>query len=251
VRIDLSGVGFSYPGGSPVLQDVNLTWSTGVVGLLGVNGAGKSTLLRLIATLTRPKAGRVTYDGAEARGAELKRIRRSVGYLPQGAGWPAGFTVLEFCSYMGWLHGLSSKETRTASLRALELVDLADSASVRMGKLSGGQLRRVLLAQAIVHGPEVLILDEPTAGLDPRQRVRFRELVRKLAVDRLVVLSTHLVEDVAAVSTSVAVLHEGRVWFEGTPADLESMGTADDEGDNGLERGFSRVLSKADEMQVR
>jgi ABC-2 type transport system ATP-binding protein len=108
-----------------------------------------------------------------------------------------------------------------------------------------------LLAQAIVHGPGVLILDEPTAGLDPRQRVRFRELVRKLAVDRLVILSTHLVEDVAAVSTSVTVLHQGQACFEGTPAELESRGTVEDEGDNGLERGFSRVLSEVDEMRAR
>jgi ABC-2 type transport system ATP-binding protein len=238
-------VSFAYHRGHEVLDGLSGTWSRGVHGLLGINGAGKTTMLRLVSTSNRPQSGKIIFGGVEAtRGSALREIRRTIGYVPQNASWPGSFTVSEFCSYAAWMRGVPSRERETAVATALDYVGLGDRGFHRLRTLSGGMHQRVMLAQAIVHDPRLLVLDEPTAGLDPQQRLRFRALVRDMSADRLIVLSTHLVEDISAVADDVTVIHDGRFAFRGSTEQLAGLGRLDDPGDTALERGFSRVVSR-------
>lgn len=218
------------------VDGVTLTMGRGVHGLLGPNGAGKTTLIRTLATVLRPRSGELTLLG----GMELRRLRRRVGYLPQEFGHYRRFTVREFVAYVAWLKEM--RDVPAAVQRAIERVGLADRADDRMKTLSGGMIRRVGIAQAIVNDPEVLLLDEPTAGLDPAQRLRFRELLTELGTDACVVVSTHLVEDVAAACTDVVLLSRGKLVFQGTPDQLAARGTDQHAGDSPLERGYSALL---------
>ena len=225
------------------LAGLDLELDTGVHGLLGPNGAGKTTLMRVLATVATPTSGRVSLLGKDlAEQRDLRGVRRRLGYLPQQFGYYPRFTVREFVEYFAWLKEMPSSAVPLAVDRAIERVGLTDRADDKLKKLSGGMLRRVGIAQAIVNDPEVLLLDEPTAGLDPEQRVSFRELLRAIGVDACVLVSTHLVEDVTAACTHVTLIDEGRAVFRGTPDDLIAAGEGTSGGDTPIERGYTAAL---------
>jgi len=220
VNVQLTGVAKSY-GGTPALQDIDLEIGTGVTGLLGPNGAGKTTLLRIIATSIAPDRGKVRLLGHDPhRGhAELVAARRGLGYLPQELGYPADMSTFGFVEYLAVLKEWNDRRARQQEVRrVLGLVDLADLAGKRVSKLSGGQRRRVGLAQALLGDPALLVLDEPTTGLDPAQRATLRRTLSVAARQSSVLLSTHQTEDVAAVCDRVIVLVGGRVAHDGDVA---------------------------------
>lgn len=238
-----SGVTFGYGRSSPVLASVDLDIPAGVVGLLGANGAGKTTLLKLLATIVRPSQGHITIAGQQLTGSTLRSVRRQIGYLPQDFGYFRGFSVKEFVSYCGWLRGLPSSELPALTTKAIEAVGLSSRARDKMRKLSGGMLRRAGIASAIVGDPPLVLLDEPTVGLDPEQRLDFRELIGSLAgrTGGSIVLSTHLVEDVAALGQHVIVLESGEVCFTGSATELAERGGENHRGDTPIERGYVAV----------
>ncbi len=204
------------------LDGVSFDVPAGVTGLLGPNGAGKTTLLRILATVLAPDGGHVRVRGHDPadRGGRVA-VRRRLGYVPQEPGFHRSFTAFEFVDYVAILKEWTDRRARHDQVRrVLSLVDLEPVAQKKIRSLSGGMRRRVALAQALLGDPELLVLDEPTAGLDPEQRMRFREVVSGLALDRAVVLSTHQTEDVAAVCEQVVVLDGGRVRFRGFVTDL-------------------------------
>jgi ABC-2 type transport system ATP-binding protein len=215
-----------------------------VHGLLGPNGAGKTTLMRALSTVHRPSGGHLRLLGEDATsGRVLRSLRRRLGYLPQHFGFYPRFTVREYVEYMAWLREMPKAAIPGAVQRAVERVGLTSRADSRLKALSGGMLRRVGIAQAIVNDPEILLLDEPTAGLDPAQRVRFRELVQELGRDSCVLISTHLVEDVATACTDVVLFAGGKLVFQGTPDGLAAAGTLEHVGDSPIERGYSALLN--------
>ncbi|GIJ77876.1 ABC-type multidrug transport system, ATPase component [Micromonospora phaseoli] len=225
------------------VNGLDLTLDTGVHGLLGPNGAGKTTLMRALATVVNPASGRLRLLGQSVTDpAGLRQVRRELGYLPQHFGFYPRFTVREFVEYVAWLKEMPKSAIPGAVQRAVERVGLADRADTRMKTLSGGMLRRAGIAQAIVNEPRLLLLDEPTVGLDPEQRLDFRHLLRDVGVDSCVLVSTHLVEDVAAACTDVVLIDAGRLVWQGTPAQLAQRGTAGDAGDSATERGYSALL---------
>jgi ABC-2 type transport system ATP-binding protein len=219
--ITLSGAGRSF-GSTWALRDVDLTLSPGVIGLLGPNGAGKTTLLRLLATALAPSTGTVSVLGLNPFAPkERTEIRRRLGYLPQELGYPAGFSAFAFVDYIALLKEWRNLTERHAEVRrVLDLVDLSDLATKRLRSMSGGQRRRVGLAQALLGTPPVLILDEPTTGVDPEQRVTLRTVLAEVARTSIVVLSTHQTEDVAALCERVIVLDHGRVRYDGAVTEL-------------------------------
>jgi ABC-2 type transport system ATP-binding protein len=228
--------------GRNAVNGLSLGLDRGVHGLLGPNGAGKTTLIRTLATVRSPTAGTLSLLGTPSDGS-LKAVRRKLGYLPQHFGYYKRFKVREFVEYLAWLKEMPPARIPAAVSDALDRVGLSDRAEDRMKSLSGGMVRRVGIAQAIVNDPEILLLDEPTVGLDPAQRLRFRELVAELGRQACVLISTHLVEDVAAACTDVVLLNEGSLVFQGTPADLVTAGTASHVGDTPIERGYSALIS--------
>ena len=234
-------------GRTQAVAGVDLEAGPGVFGLLGPNGAGKTTLLRMLATVIPPSSGTLRLLGRDPGGYGGRRqIRRRLGYLPQNLGYYPGFTVADFVEYFALLKEMPPDRLPGAVAAAVERVDLGDKARSKLRTLSGGMLRRAGIAQAIVNEPDLLLLDEPTAGLDPEQRVAFRALLRDLAQRATVIVSTHLVEDVGAACSEVAVMDTGRIVFHGTPDELtvRAEGT-DAAGDSQLERGYSAVLAAA------
>ena len=233
-------------GRSQAVAGVTLEAGPGVLGLLGPNGAGKTSLLRMMATVITPTSGSLRLLGRDPGSAGPRReIRRALGYLPQNLGYYPGFTVAEFVEYFALLKEMPPARVPGAVAAAVERVGLGDKARAKLRTLSGGMLRRAGIAQAIVNAPSLLLLDEPTAGLDPEQRVAFRARLRDLGQDATVVISTHLVEDVGAACSEVALMDQGRIVFRGTPAELTARGTGHDSGDAPLERGYSAVLTQA------
>ena len=234
-------------GHTQAVAGVTLHTGPGVFGLLGPNGAGKTTLLRMMATVIPPSSGRVRLLGRDPGGYGPRReIRRRLGYLPQNLGYYPGFTVADFVEYFALLKDMPPGQVPRAVATAIEHVGLGDRARAKLRTLSGGMLRRAGIAQAIVNGPELLLLDEPTAGLDPEQRVAFRALLRDLGQRATVIVSTHLVEDVGAACTEVALMDAGKIVFHDTPAELTGRGEGSGAaGDAPLERGYSAVLAAA------
>ena len=190
--------------------DVSLTLTAGVWGLLGANGAGKTTLMRMLAGILRPTEGQILCDGVEI-GALGAAYREKLGYLPQEFGFYPEFTVQDYLEYMAALKGLSRAEAARQIDALLERVSLAEVRRKKIIKLSGGMKRRVGIAQALLNDPEILILDEPTAGLDPGERVRFRNLLSEFAQDRIVLISTHIVSDVEYIAAENAVMKDGKI----------------------------------------
>jgi ABC-2 type transport system ATP-binding protein len=233
-------------GRNQAVAGVTLEAGPGVFGLLGPNGAGKTSLLRMMATVIPPSSGQMRLLGRDPHAyPQRKEIRRRLGYLPQNLGYYPAFTVLEFVEYFALLKEMPPARVPRAVATAIERVDLGSRARAKLRTLSGGMLRRVGIAQAIVNEPELLLLDEPTAGLDPEQRVQFRALLRGLGERASVVVSTHLVEDVGAACTEVALMDQGKIVFRGTPAELTARGEGRGMGDAPLERGYTAVLAEA------
>jgi ABC-2 type transport system ATP-binding protein len=234
-------------GRTRAVDEVSLEIGAGVFGLLGSNGAGKTSLLRMTATVLPPSSGRLRLLGRDPGSYGPRReIRRRLGYLPQSLGYFPGFTVAEFVEYFALLKDMPPGQVPRAVAAAIERVGLGDRARAKLRTLSGGMLRRAGIAQAIVNDPDLLLLDEPTAGLDPEQRVAFRALLRDLGQRATVIVSTHLVEDIGAACTEVALMERGRIAFRGTPASLIERGDGSGAaGDAPLERGYSAVLAAA------
>ncbi len=219
--ISLRGVGRTF-GATRALADVDMDLEPGVIGLLGPNGAGKTTLLRLLATALPPTQGEVRVLGRDPEAsAERTDIRRRLGYLPQEVGFPRGFTAFAFVDYIALLKEWTQPAARHAEVRrVLDQVGLSNLVTKRIRAMSGGQRRRVALAQALLGSPPVLILDEPTSGVDPEQRVTLRTVLAEIARTSIVVLSTHQTEDVAALCERVIVLDQGRVRYDGQVTEL-------------------------------
>jgi ABC-2 type transport system ATP-binding protein len=214
--IDITKV---YKGRKRAVDGLTLRLGTGLVGLLGPNGAGKSSLLRIAATVTRPTGGQVRFEGGDAV-ARPGPLRRALGYLPQDFGVYPHLTGHEFLTYLAAVRGLAGRSTRARVGELLELVNLTHAAKWPLGGYSGGMLRRIGIAQALLADPRIIVVDEPTAGLDPQERVRFRNLLSDLSADRSVLLSTHIVSDVESVATRIVVVTGGRIRFDGEPGDL-------------------------------
>jgi ABC-2 type transport system ATP-binding protein len=219
VLLEFVDVTKAYKGGTRGVDGVTMRLGPGLVGLLGPNGAGKSSLMRMAATVTRPTTGQVLFDGTDAV-ARPDLLRRNLGYLPQDFGVYPHLTAREFLSYLAAVKGVPARAARTRIGELLELFDLAGAGKRPLGKYSGGMLRRVGIAQALLADPKVLVVDEPTAGLDPEERVVFRNLLSDLAGDRVVLLSTHIVSDVESVASDIAIMAGGRLLLRGSPQDL-------------------------------
>jgi ABC-2 type transport system ATP-binding protein len=214
----------TYRGGVHALNNVTLTISNGMFGLLGPNGAGKTTLMRILTGILRPTNGMLqidNYNGNSEKGR--KAIRHVLGYLPQDFGVYPDLSAHEFLDYIGILKGLRDRTARHRRVEELlEIVSLTPVSNRKLKTFSGGMKRRIGIAQALLNDPQLLIVDEPTAGLDPEERIRFRNLLSELGGNRTIILSTHIVEDIAQTCQKIAILKEGRVIFHGNSADLIS-----------------------------
>jgi ABC-type multidrug transport system ATPase subunit len=201
------------------LRDFSLKLTSGVWGLLGPNGAGKSTLMSILATVTNPTEGKVTWNGIDIRKSP-DELRPVLGYLPQDFGVYPNLTAVEFLEYLAAIKGLDSKLARRRIDELLQVFNLVEARNRPLGGYSGGMKQRVGLAQALLNDPKLLIVDEPTVGLDPEERVRFRNLLSDLSGDRIVILSTHIVSDVEATATEIAIISEGRLLVSAVPETL-------------------------------
>ena len=192
------------------LSDVVLELETGIYGLLGDNGAGKSTLMRLLVGVDKPTSGRIFYEGKDI--SQLKEAYRSLlGYMPQEFAVFPGFTAGEFLTYMGALKGLSKGELKDKIPRVLAFVNLEDVKDKKVSTFSGGMKRRVGIAQALLNDPKILILDEPTAGLDPGERIRFSNILSNMSKDKIILFSTHIISDIEAITKSIIILNDGKI----------------------------------------
>ncbi len=221
MQLTINSVGKRYRGNVWGLRDFSLDLESGVVGLLGPNGAGKSTLMRILATVTKPTSGSIAWNGEDiVRNPEA--LRPVLGYLPQDFGVYPNLNPLEFLSYIAAAKGLDSRSAKRRVDELLDLVNLADVRTRPLGGFSGGMRQRVGIAQALLNDPKLLIVDEPTAGLDPEERVRFRNLLSDLSGDRIILLSTHVVSDVEAVATDLAIVSGGHLLRRAAPEELLS-----------------------------
>ncbi|MGC5625400.1 ABC transporter ATP-binding protein [Streptomyces albidoflavus] len=217
--LELTDITKVYKGGKRAVDGLSMALGHGMVGLLGPNGAGKSSLMRIISTVTRPTSGTLRYEGTDLT-ADPDAIRRHLGYLPQDFGVYPHLTSREFLAYLAAAKGLSARSAKARIEELLELVNLTEAVKRPLGAYSGGMLRRVGIAQALLGDPRVIVVDEPTAGLDPEERVRFRNLLSDLSADRVVMLSTHIVSDVESVASDIAVMAGGRLLRRGAPEEL-------------------------------
>ena len=247
-------------GDAPALDDVTLSIPHGTFGLLGPNGAGKTTLIKILSTQMDASNGSVAMDDFDLV-KDRAEIRRRMGYLPQHFGTYPQLTGWEFLDYMGILGGLHDKRERGERVaEALNAVGLYDARNRRSGKFSGGMMRRLGIAQAILTDPEFLIVDEPTVGLDPEERIRFRGILGRLSSDRAILISTHIVGDISSTCEDLAVLNRGQLIFRGSPADLISKADGktwetkvDEPGFETLSQAFHVVTVnvEGDQMHVR
>ncbi len=222
MSIQIRGLHKTYVGGVHALQDVDLNITTGLFGLLGPNGAGKSSLMKILATLETPTSGEVLINGAEIR-TQRQQIRASLGYLPQFFGVYPPLTGAEFLTYIAKLNGVPRKNLRETVHRTLASVGLLDARDRKAKTYSGGMMRRLGIAQAVIGNPRLLIVDEPTTGLDPEERIRFRNLLTEISRDKVIILSTHIVGDISSTCEDIAVLAKGKVAYRGHPANLISQ----------------------------
>lgn len=208
MKLVIDGVSKLYKGNVWGLRDFSLQLEPGVLALVGPNGAGKSTLMRILATITKPTAGRVTWNGTDIAQSP-DEVRAVLGYLPQDFGIYPNLNAVEFLEYIAALKGLDGQAARKRIQELLHVVNLFDVRKRSLGGFSGGMKQRLGIAQALLNDPQLLIVDEPTAGLDPEARVRFRNLLSDLAGDRIVILATHIVSDAEATATEVALINQG------------------------------------------
>jgi ABC-type multidrug transport system ATPase subunit len=219
MELAIRDVGKRYKGGVWGLREFSARLEPGILGLVGPNGAGKSTLMRILATITQPTEGQVTWNGIDIVQSP-DGLRAVLGYLPQDFGVYPNLNAVEFLEYMAAIKGLASRAARQRIDELLQVVNLVDARSRPLGGYSGGMKQRLGIAQALLNDPQLLIVDEPTAGLDPEERVRFRNLLSDLSGERIVILSTHIVSDVEATATQIALIREGQLICRDTPEAL-------------------------------
>ena len=221
MSISIRGLNMIYPGGKQALRDVDLDIPTGMFGLLGPNGAGKSTLMRILVALMEPTSGEVNIFGYDLR-RQRKEIRSILGYLPQDFRFFAKYKTHEFLDYAARLSGMNDARKRKQAVDAmLETVGLFDARERYANRLSGGMKRRLGIAQALIHNPKVIIVDEPTTGLDPEERIRFRNLLAEFSKnDVTIILSTHIVGDISSTCNCMALMNHGQVAFYGSPQQM-------------------------------
>ncbi len=219
MQLVIDNVSKRYSGGNWALREFTLELNPGVLGLLGPNGAGKTTLMSILATITRATEGRVTWNGTDVA-SNPDELRAVLGFLPQDFGVYPNLTAVEFLEYLAAVKGLDAVTSRRRIDELLNLVNLADVRKRPLGGYSGGMKQRVGIAQALLNDPQLLIVDEPTAGLDPEERVRFRNLLSDLSGERIVILSTHIVSDVEATATDIALIAQGTLVAHASPEDL-------------------------------
>ncbi|MCR1643185.1 ABC transporter ATP-binding protein [Clostridioides difficile] len=208
--------------GKKVANDkITVTLENGVYGLLGPNGAGKSTLMKQITTLIKPDEGQILYNGEDIFKMDAN-YRNILGYLPQEFGVYKNFTAKEFLQYIGALKGLRGKYLNSKIGELLDLVGLYDVRNKSIGKFSGGMKRRVGIAQVLLNDPKIIVLDEPTAGLDPQERARFRNLIAKMSRDKIIILSTHIISDIESVAKETIMIKDGKLLMKGTHKDILS-----------------------------
>lgn len=201
------------------VDHVNFTMHSGVYGLLGVNGAGKTTLMRMLTTLIRPTGGEIRWDGQDVFRMD-SAYRKLLGYLPQDFGYYPDFSIYDYLMYIASIKGIRPAAAKQRALRLLKQVGLSQAGHKKMKTLSGGMKRRVGIAQAMLNDPKILILDEPTAGLDPNERIRFRNLISELSEDRIVLLSTHIVSDIEYIASEILLMKDGRITLSGTAEEV-------------------------------
>lgn len=206
-------------GNMKAVDNVSYTLTRGVYGLLGVNGAGKTTLMRMITTLVKPTAGDILWDGQDVFRMEGS-YRKLLGYLPQDFGYYPDFTVLDYLLYIASIKGLRPAVAKQRAKELLHQVGLVKARNKKMKTLSGGMKRRAGIAQAMLNNPRILILDEPTAGLDPKERIRFRNLISELAEERIVLLSTHIVSDIEYIANRILIMKDGQILVSGTAQEI-------------------------------
>lgn len=219
MEIKIESVGKRYPGNVWGLQNFSLEIHPGILGLVGPNGAGKSTLMRILATVTRPTKGNISWNGLDI----LKSpdpLRGVLGYLPQNFGVYPNLNALEFMEFLAAIKGLEGRSARKRIDGLLQVVGLTEVRKRPLGCLSGGMRQRLGIAQALLNDPQLLIVDEPTSGLDPEERVRFRNLLSDLSGDRIVILSTHIISDIEAAATEIAIINQGRLQRHCAPEAL-------------------------------
>ena len=221
MKIEIQGLNKIYPNGNHALKDINLEFGTGMFGLLGPNGAGKSSLMRIIVTLMKPSSGVVLLDGKDIQ-KHRKELRRILGYLPQDFRFFTSLKTWEFLDYSGSLAGLKNKKERLSEVdRLLDQVGLLEVRDRQANKLSGGMKRRLGIAQALIGNPKIIVVDEPTTGLDPDERIRFRNILSQLSRnDVIIILSTHIVGDISSTCQGMALLNRGELVFSGSPENL-------------------------------
>lgn len=191
---------------------ISLRLNTGIYGLLGANGAGKTTLMRMVCGILKPTSGTITFDGIDV---SEERYRSMLGYLPQDFGYYPEFTGEDFLLYMAALKGMRKPQARRKTVELLKLVSLHDVAKKKIKTYSGGMKQRLGIAQALLNQPKLLVLDEPTAGLDPKERVRFRDLIKNLGKDSIVLLSTHIVSDIEHIADDILMMKSGQLIYQG------------------------------------
>lgn len=201
------------------VDQVTFTMHSGVYGLLGVNGAGKTTLMRMLTTLIRPTGGEIRWDGQDVFRMD-SAYRKLLGYLPQDFGYYPDFSIYDYLMYIASIKGIRPAAAKQQALRLLKQVGLSQAGHKKMKTLSGGMKRRVGIAQAMLNDPKILILDEPTAGLDPNERIRFRNLISELSEDRIVLLSTHIVSDIEYIASEILLMKDGRITLSGTAEEV-------------------------------
>jgi ABC-type multidrug transport system ATPase subunit len=223
VKITIENLNKVYPNGNHALKDVNLEINTGMFGLLGPNGAGKSSLMRILVTLMQPSSGTIKVNDYDLL-RDRQQVRSMLGYLPQDFRFFSHLKTYEFLDYAARLAGMkNSKERRAAVDKMLEEVGLFEARDRQANKLSGGMKRRLGIAQALINNPKIIIVDEPTTGLDPEERIRFRNLLSTISTqDVIIILSTHIVGDISSSCTDMALLNQGGLAFSGSPDELVS-----------------------------
>jgi ABC-2 type transport system ATP-binding protein len=221
MKIEIQGLNQIYPNGNHALKDINLEFGTGMFGLLGPNGAGKSSLMRILVTLMKPSSGVVLVDGKDIQ-KNRKELRKILGYLPQDFRFFTALKTWEFLDYSGSLAGLKSRKERLAEVdRLLDQVGLLEVRDRQANRLSGGMKRRLGIAQALIGKPKIIVVDEPTTGLDPDERIRFRNILSQLSQnDVTIILSTHIVGDISSTCQGMALLNRGELVFSGSPENL-------------------------------
>lgn len=220
MSVEVKDLVIRFKNGTTAVNKVTLTIENGVYGLLGENGAGKTTLMRVLATLLQPSEGKVFINKVEYNKKNNENIQRKIGYLPQELGLYPNLTVRESLEYMGKLSGLSKSEYKERIDYYLEKTSLSTHQKKKNSQLSGGMKRRVGLIQALLNNPEFLIIDEPTTGLDPEERIRIRNLIVEFSRERIVLFSTHVVEDLAATCNCLAIMKQGKIVYKGTISEL-------------------------------